>query len=429
MGQCPLRDAKPPESETWNSVPINSKFTFKLELGLSKFQFHGQPEEVKSRKTGRYVTVSTRDEPFKAFVPDALPPRPPIAMDSTLERLHGEAQLALGRLDGIVSLLPAPEQFLYAYVRKEAVASSQIEGTQSSLSDLLAYEITAAPGIPVEDVREVSDCVAAYEHADQRMTAGFPLSLRLICEAHEKLLAGGRGKDQSPGQFRRSQNWIGGSRPGNARFVPPPADEVPDCMGALEKFLHDDPVKTPPLIKAALAHVQFETIHPFLDGNGRVGRLLIPLILRQERALQYPLLHLSLFFKEHRARYYELLQEVRLKGHWESWLDFFFQGVRDIAERTASDIQQSLALFEKDRIRISQMGRSARSCSRIHGQMRAQPMTSIAALSLATGLAPTTIATSLAKLGNIGIVREITGGRYGRLYAYDGYLKILAPYG
>ena len=383
---------------------------------------------VKARKTGRYVTVSTRDEPFKAFVPDALPPRPPIVMDSTLERLHGEAQLALGRLDGIVSLLPAPEQFLYAYVRKEAVASSQIEGTQSSLSDLLAYEITAAQGIPIEDVREVSDCVAAYEHADQRMTGGFPLSLRLICEAHKKLLARGRGKDQSPGQFRRSQNWIGGSRPGNARFVPPPADEVLNCMGALEKFLHDDPVKTPPLIKAALAHVQFETIHPFLDGNGRVGRLLIPLILRQECVLRYPLLHLSLFFKEHRARYYELLQEVRLKGHWESWLDFFFQGVRDIAERTASDIQEALAIFENDRTRIAQLGRSARSCLRIHEQMRLQPITSIASLAASTELTPTTIAASLAKLAKIEMVKEITGGKYGRLYAYDGYLKILAPY-
>ena len=383
---------------------------------------------VKARKTGRYVTVSTRDEPFKAFVPDALPPRPPIVMDSTLERLHGEAQLALGRLDGIVSLLPAPEQFLYAYVRKEAVASSQIEGTQSSLSDLLAYEITAAQGIPIEDVREVSDCVAAYEHADKRMTGGFPLSLRLICEAHKKLLARGRGKDQSPGQFRRSQNWIGGSRPGNARFVPPPADEVLNCMGELEKFLHDDPVKTPPLIKAALAHVQFETIHPFLDGNGRVGRLLIPLILRQERVLQYPLLHLSLFFKEHRARYYELLQEVRLKGHWESWLDFFFQGVRDIAERTASDIQEALVIFENDRIRIAQLGRSARSGLRIHEQMRLQPITSIAALAASTELTPTTIAASLAKLAKIGMIKEITGGKYGRLYAYDGYLKILAPY-
>jgi Fic family protein len=199
-------------------------------------------------------------------------------------------------------------------------------------------------------------------------------------------------------------------------------------MGALEKFLHDDPVKTPPLIKAALAHVQFETIHPFLDGNGRVGRLLIPLVLRQERVLQYPLLHLSLFFREHRAEYYELLQEVRLKGAWESWLDFFFQGVREIAEKTAADIQQALALFEKDKLRIAQLGRAANSCLRIHEHLRGHPMTSIAALSKITKLTPTTVATSLAKLVACGVVREITGGKYGRLYAYDGYLKILAPF-
>lgn len=253
-----------PVPEEQNLEFRSLKFQVCGEAGIeaSKNPTSRHSEQVIARKTGRYVAVSARDEPFKAFVPDALPPRHPLVMDATLERLHGEAQLALGRLDGIVRLLPTPEQFLYTYVRKEAVASSQIEGTQSSLSDLLAYEITAAPGIPVEDVREVSDCVAAYEHANQRMTGGFPLSLRLICEAHERLLASGRGKDQSPGQFRRSQNWIGGSRPGNARFVPPPADEELNCMGSLENFLHDDPVKTPPLIKAALAHVQFETIHP-----------------------------------------------------------------------------------------------------------------------------------------------------------------------
>jgi Fic family protein len=379
------------------------------------------------RATGRYVTVSTREEPFQAFVPNPLPPHPPIILDETLEKMHGEAQLALGRLDGMIRLLPAPEQFLYAYVRKEAVASSQIEGTQSSLSDLLAYEITAAPGVPFEDVREVADCVAAYEHAEQRMKDGFPLSLRLLCEAHEKLLANGRGKDQSPGQFRRSQNWIGGSRPGNARFVPPPAEDVMDCMGALEKFLHDDPVKTPALIKAALTHVQFETIHPFLDGNGRVGRLLIPMILHQEQVLHYPLLHLSLFFKEHRARYYELLQEVRLHGNWEAWIDFFLQGVRDIAERTVTDIRGALTLFEQDSERIRQMGRPARSCLRIHDRLRVRPVTSIAALTSATGMSPTTVASSLARLAEIGVVREITGSKYGRLYAYSGYLGILAP--
>lgn len=384
---------------------------------------------MSKRTTGRYVTVSTRDEPFHAFVPSPLPPDPPVTLDATLEKMHGEAQMALGRLDGMVSLLPAAEQFLYAYVRKEAVASSQIEGTQSSLSDLLAYEITEAPGVPLEDVREVSDCVAAYEHAQQRMSDGLPLSLRLLCEAHQKLLASGRGNDQSPGQFRRSQNWIGGSRPGNARFVPPPADEVMECMGALEKFLHDDPVKTPALIKAALAHLQFETIHPFLDGNGRVGRLLIPMILRQEQVLHYPLLHLSLFFKEHRAKYYELLQEVRLHGDWEAWIDFFLQGVRDIAERTIEDIRRALILFEMDRGRIQQLGRPARSCLRIHDQLRVQPMTSIAAVASSTGLSPTTVASSLTRLADIGVVRETTGGKYGRLYVYQSYLEILAPQG
>lgn len=382
---------------------------------------------MNKRITGRYITVSTGDEPFRAFVPNPLPPEPPVVLDTALENMHGKAQMALGRLDGLVSLLPAPEQFLYAYIRKEAVASSQIEGTQSSLSDLLAYEISASPGVPIEDVREVSDCVAACEHAQRRMAEGFPLSLRLISEAHEKLLASGRGKDQLPGEFRRSQNWIGGSRPGNARFVPPPAEEVIDCMGALEKFLHDDPVKTPPLIKAALAHVQFETIHPFLDGNGRVGRLLIPMILLQDQVLRYPLLHLSLFFKEHRARYYELLQEVRLHGDWEAWIDFFLQGVSEIAERTASDIRRALALFEEDIARIRQLGRPARACLRVHDQLRVQPMTSIATLTSATGLSPTTVASSLSRLADIGLVREITGGKYGRLYAYQDYMKILAP--
>jgi len=309
---------------------------------------------VKARKTGRYVTVSTRDEPFKAFVPDALPPRPPIVMDSTLERLHGEAQLALGRLDGIVSLLPAPEQFLYAYVRKEAVASSQIEGTQSSLSDLLAYEITAAQGIPVEDVREVSDCVAAYEHADKRMTGGFPLSLRLICEAHKKLLARGRGKDQSPGQFRRSQNWIGGSRPGYARFVPPPADEVLNCMGELEKFLHDDPVKTPPLIKAALAHVQFETIHPFLDGNGRLGRLLVPLFLVEKGLLGSPNFYISAYIDAHRDAYYERLLAVSRDDDWTGWCRFFLTALIEQSRRNEDKARAILALYRDRKDWIAQ---------------------------------------------------------------------------
>ena len=380
--------------------------------------------EVKLRKTGRYVTVSTRDEPFKAFVPDALPPRPPIVMDSTLERLHGEAQLALGRLDGIVSLLPAPEQFLYAYVRKEAVASSQIEGTQSSLSDLLAYEITAARGIPVEDVREVSDCVAAYEHADKRMTGGFPLSLRLICEAHEKLLTSGRGKDQSPGQFRRSQNWIGGSRPGNARFVPPPADEVLNCMGALEKFLHDDPVKTPPLLKAALAHVQFETIHPFLDGNGRVGRLLITFLLCQRGILRRPLLYLSHFFKMNRAEYYDRLMAVRESGHWEQWLKFFLRGVAEVSASATATAEAILALQNEHRQIVLEKVGNAPLGQRLLDFLLQQPLVTVRAIEAQLDCAYVTANKLAEQFAALGILRETTGGQRNRQYEYSPYLRL-----
>lgn len=375
--------------------------------------------------TGTYTTVATAGESFRAFVPSQLPPDPPIQMNETLERLHSEAMLALGRLDGIAGLLPEPQQFLYAFVRKEAVLSSQIEGTQSSLSDLLAYEADGAPGIPLEDVREVSDCVAAHDHGMNLLRDGLPLSLRLLCEVHTRLLTHGKGRDKNPGEFRRSQNWIGGSRPGNARYVPPPPDEVMPCLDRLEKFLHDDPVHTPPLIKAALAHVQFETIHPFLDGNGRVGRLLITLLLCSEGVLAQPLLYLSLFFKQHRARYYELLQEVRTTGDWEAWLDFFLQGVRDTAISAAADMRQTLALFTADRARITALGRMAGSATLIHQHFQHHPVTTAAATTAATGLAPTTVGSVIRKLQSIGLVREITGGKYGRLYAYDAYLAIL----
>ena len=375
--------------------------------------------------TGTYTTVATAGESFRAFVPHPLPPDPPLQMNETLERLHGEAVLALGRLDGIASLLPEPQQFLYACVRKEAVLSSQIEGTQSSLSDLLAYEAEGAPGVPLEDVREVSDCVAAHDHGLSLLRDGLPLSLRLLGEVHGRLLAHGRGREKSPGEFRRSQNWIGGSRPGNARFVPPPPDQLMPCLDRLEKFLHDDPVRTAPLIKAALAHVQFETIHPFLDGNGRVGRLLISLILCAENVLSQPLIYPSLFFKQHRARYYELLQETRSTGDWEGWLDFFLQGVRDSAVAAATAMQKTLALFTADRARVAALGRIASSATRVHQHLQHHPVTTAAATTAATGLAPTTVGSVLRKLESLGIVRELTGGKYGRLYAYDGYLTIL----
>src|SRR5215207_10045148 len=260
---------------------------------------------------------------YLAFLPTQLPPDPPLRLSDELHDLLERANRALGRLDGLCTLLPDPGLFLYLYIRKEAVLSSQIEGTQSSFSELLAFESNVAPGVPLHDVQEVSRYVAAMGHGLARLREGFPLSLRLLREIHGILMADGRGSSQTPGEFRRSQNWIGGTRPGDALYVPPPADALMGHLGALERFLHDQPARTPTLIKAALAHVQFETIHPFLDGNGRLGRLLVTFLLCAEGALSEPLLYLSLYLKQNRARYYELLQQVRMEGDWERWLDFF----------------------------------------------------------------------------------------------------------
>jgi Fic family protein len=306
--------------------------------------------------TGHYVTTTYVGEAVRAFVPHPLPPEPPLVWDSRLQELSQRAMLALGRLDGLAMLLPDVSQFLYTYIRKEALLSSQIEGTQSSLSELLLFENEEVPGVPNEDVLEVSNYVAAMEHGLRRMRDGFPLSLRLIREIHGVLLGRGRGSEKRPGEFRTSQNWIGGSRPGNARYVPPPPDLVPECMGALEKFLHVEPDSASALLKAALAHVQFETIHPFLDGNGRIGRLLITLVLCHEGVLQQPLLYVSLFLKQNRERYYEHLQHMRDEGAWEEWLAFFFEGVASTADQAASAAGRVLKLFQENQRRIHGAG-------------------------------------------------------------------------
>jgi Fic family protein len=252
-----------------------------------------------------------------------------------------------------------------------------------------------------------------------------PLSLRLIKEIHGVLLSKGRGSKKEPGEFRRSQNWVGGSRPGNAIFVPPPPDHVLECLGAVEKFLHNDPVKTPVLIKAALAHVQFETIHPFLDGNGRLGRLLITFLLCAEGALREPLLYLSLYFKQHRQRYYELLQAVRLTGDWEAWLRFFLTGVAETAAQAADTARALMKLAAADEKRVGAIGKAAGSALRVHRMLQAQPLISIAGASKRLNLSFPTVTASLKHLEKLGIVRETTGSKYGRLYAYDRYLKIL----
>jgi Fic family protein len=336
-----------------------------------------------------------------------------------------EALLALGRLNALSELLPNAGLLLYSFVRKEAVLSSMIEGTQSSLADLLLFELDAQPGVPLEDAREVSRYVAALEHGLERMRGGFPLSLRLLREVHSVLLDSGRGARLAPGEFRRSQVWIGGTRPGNAAFVPPPANELAECLNHFERFLHDQPVPTPPLVRAALAHVQFETIHPFLDGNGRLGRLLITLQLMADALLQQPLLYLSLHFKEHRPTYYELLNRVRLSGDWESWLEFFADAVVSSATLAAESARRLLDLANADAARIQGLGRATDSALAIHRALQRQPLATPKSLMARTGLTAATVNKALAHLERLGVVAEITQRRRDRIFAYSQYGAIL----
>jgi len=380
---------------------------------------------MKRTLQGRYETISTVGEKARAFIPSDLPPSPPIVWTPALRERFDSALLALGRLDSVSALLPNVSLFLYTYVRKEAVLSSMIEGTQSSLSDLLLFELDQQPGVPVDDVREVSNYVAAMDHGLKRLREGFPLSLRLLREIHAKLLAQGRRSGKNPGELRTSQSWIGGTRPGNAAFVPPPPQHVPPCMNALELFLHDQPEPTPLLFKAALAHVQFETIHPFLDGNGRLGRLLIALLLCERQVLRQPLLYLSLFFKTHRQTYYELLNRVRLEGDWEAWLDFFAEAVTVTAGQAVDAARRLDGTAQEDRARIQALGRAAGSALRLHNELLAHPITTSQHLADTTGLTPMTVNKSLAHLCKLGITRELTGQKRNRVFSYPAYIAIL----
>jgi Fic family protein len=343
-----------------------------------------------------------------------------------LYRSLDQAMKALGSLDAMARLLPDISLFLYMYVRKEALVSSQIEGTQSSLSDLLLFENREKLGVPVEDVEEVSNYVAALNHGIKRMKKDLPLSVRLIREMHEILLRGVRGSNKAPGGFRRSQNWIGGIRPGKARFVPPPPEMVKELMGDLERFAHDENQKLPALIKASLIHVQFETIHPFLDGNGRLGRLLITVQLCADGVLAQPILYLSLHFKEHRQHYYDLLQDVRLKGDWERWCEFFLDGVTETATRAAEDATRILDLLERDRDRIGKIGKAARSALTIHDYLLKRPFISITRVAKALDISVPSTTSTVQKLVEIGVLKEVTGRSRNRIFVYEAYLKILS---
>ena len=377
-----------------------------------------------NKRLGRFLEAPVAGEIVRAFVPPPLPPDPPIDVLSLLERLS-LAERAIGRLDGITMLLPRQELFLYMYVRKEAVLSSQIEGTQSTLTDLLRFETEAQAGQPIDDIREVSNYVDAMMYGLERLKE-LPLSLRLIREMHARLLQSGRGGTKDPGEFRRSQNWIGGTRPGNALFIPPPTTELDACLGALENFMHEDQSKLPALIKAGLLHVQFETIHPFLDGNGRIGRLLVTLFLCVHGVLRSPLLYLSLYLKAHRADYYRLLQEVREQGAWEAWLEFFLEGVAETANQAFDAATRIVELFKNDREQIASGSERAGSALRIHDLLQQNPFVTANILVDRTGLTAPTVNAALSDLDRLGIVQEVTGRRRGRVFSYRRYLAILS---
>lgn len=376
--------------------------------------------------TGDYEVTAVGGEQVRAFVPWPLPPRPPLALDDALQAQLERATLALGRLDSISMLLPDPSFFLYAYVRREAVVSSQIEGTQSSLSQLLVFEADEAPGVPLGDVLDVSNYVAALEHGLSRMDGGFPLCNRLLREVHERLLSRGRGADKEPGAFRRSQNWIGGTRPGTARFVPPPPQRVEPCLADLERYLNTDAGTQPALIQAALAHVQLETIHPFLNGNGRVGRLLIVLLLHARGLLAQPLLYLSLFFKQHRALYYEHLGAIREHGDWEAWLAFFLEGVEVTAGGAVETTRRLLRLFDEDGALIrARVERRTATLLAVHEVLKHRPVIALGALAESAGVSFPTASRAIEQLMALGLVNELTGGRRNRLFSYRRYLRIL----
>lgn len=369
---------------------------------------------MKRSVTGRHDVTVVGGERVEAFIPDPLPPDPEIVFDRKLVEKLSRASAALGRLDSL-SLIPDLNLFLYQYVRREAVLSSQIEGTQSTLDDLLTFEDGDTPGVPIDDAADVSNYVAALEHGFKRLfNDDFPLSLRLIKELHEKLLSSGRGSGKMPGEFKRSQNWLGGDRPGNAIFVPTPPHETLKAMGELEMFIQDTTQDFPPLVVAALAHVQFETIHPFLDGNGRLGRMLIPLILCERGVLREPSLYLSLFFKANRTTYYEKLQNVRTSGDWEAWLDFFLEGVAVTASNAVDTARRMNEVYQKDREKLLSAGKATSGIMRTHECLFGRISANAARVAEITELSAPTINTALKTLEEFGIVKETTGKQRGK---------------
>lgn len=363
---------------------------------------------------------------YTAFVPDLVPPAAISSFGPAVLEAEQRAGLSLGRLDGLMSFLPDPDLFLYMYVRNEAVLSSQIEGTQSTLSDLLLFEHEGAPAVPQADVEEVSAYVRALHVGVERL-AILPLSMRLLCDVHRELLSGTRGADKSPGEVRATQNWIGGSMPSTAFFVPPPPYLLGELLSNLEKFINDVPARTRSLLKAGIAHAQFETLHPFLDGNGRLGRLLITLILVSEKVLHAPLLYLSLYFKEHKHAYYEHLQRVRTHGAWEEWLLFFFRGVEDVAQRGSDTVRSVSDLFKRNHDAIvSHGGRATNALMRVFEIAKREAVIGLPDLVKRTNMTHPTVSQAVKKLVELGILYEVTGKARDRRYLYRDYVTLLS---
>ena len=389
------------------------------------------PKDVpkEHERSGVFRTVGSAKVAYAAFFPKPLPPDPPITLDGELLRLFGRASAAVGRLDGATARLHNPKPFLWTYMRKEAVLSSQIEGTQSSLTDLLLHENEQAPGVPQDDVEEVSNYVRAMATGVELMRTKLPLSLRLIRNVHRELVRGTRGADKTPGEFRTSQNWIGGSRPGNARFVPPPPDQLADVLGDLESFLHSETL--PPLIKAGLAHAQFETIHPFLDGNGRLGRMLITMLLLHDGVLQEPMLYMSLHFKRERTEYYDRLQRIRTHGDWEGWIDFFLHGVESVATGATETIDDLDTLVTEHRAELGARSGSvfqaaaAQSNLAVFDYICEHLVVTAPRVAAATGLSAPAVRRVIGDMESAGMLRETTGKTRNRVYIYQPFVELL----
>jgi Fic family protein len=382
------------------------------------------------RITGRYDRITVAGEEVRAFIPRPLPPaEPPLVIDDEMRRLARSAEEALARLELAGDMVPSPDWFIYAFVRKEAVVSSQIEGTEATLVDLLAFEAdveTDPDSRAGADVQEVCNYLDALGHARAELARddGLPLSMRLLNETHARLMQNARGADKAPGQIRHTQNWIGGTRPGNAAFVPPPPHALADALSAFEKFMHATD-ELPKLIRAGLLHVQFETIHPYLDGNGRIGRLLVTLLLEQWGLLSQPLLYLSLFFKRHRAEYYRRLIAVRTEGDWEGWTRYFLEGVATIADEAVDSARKLFALLASDRAKVLQTASSSIMAARLFEQLPRHPIVTI---SSATDLLSTTRPTAtkaVTTLVEAGVLTETSGKKRDRSFAYAAYLDLL----